>query len=66
VFNKLARNAVNLGEHHLQYDDEWSENRYAEVKADSPRTARRKLGSRYSKHLGFVIAYVINTSSKFD
>jgi hypothetical protein len=66
VFNQRVRDAVNLGERHPQYDDDWAENRYVEVKADSPAAARRKLGSRYPKHLGFVIVDVIDPSSKFD
>ena len=66
VYNQRVRDAVNLGEHHPQYDDDWAENRYVEVKAVSPTAARRKLASRYPKHLGFVIVDVIDPSSKFD
>jgi len=66
LFNQRVRDAVNLGERHPQYDDEWAENRYVEVKADSPQAAKRKLGSRYPKHLGFVIVDVIDPASKFD
>lgn len=66
VYNQRVRDAFNLGEHHPQYDDDWAENRYVEVKAVSPTAARRKLASRYPKHLGFVIVDVIDPSSKFD
>ena len=66
IFNHLVREAINLRGHHPLYHDEWSENRYVEFEAESPRTARRKLESRYPKHLGFVIVDVINPSSKFD
>jgi len=66
VYNQRVRDAVNLDEHHPQYDDDWAENRYVEVKAVSPQAARRKLASRYPKHLGFVIVDVIDPSSKFD
>ena len=66
VYNQRVRDAVNLGESHAQYDDDWAENRYVEVKAESAKAARRKLGSRYPKHLGFVIVDVIDPASKFD
>jgi hypothetical protein len=66
IYNQRVRDAVNIGEHHSQYDDDWADNRYVEVKATSPEAAKRKLGSRYPKHLGFVVVDVIDPSSKFD
>ncbi len=66
LYNKKVRNAVEQGERHSQYDDDWAENRYVEVEAESPEIARRKIATRYPKHHGFVIVDVIDTDSKFD
>ncbi|MEQ8248606.1 MAG: hypothetical protein RID42_13100 [Alphaproteobacteria bacterium] len=66
VYNQRVREAVERGEHHAQYDDQWSENRYVEVEAETPEIARRKISTRYPKHHGFVIVDVIDTISKFD
>ena len=66
LFNQEVRKAVEQGEHHSQYDDEWAENRYVEVEAETPEIAKRKIGSRYPRHLGFVIVDVVDTASKFD
>jgi hypothetical protein len=66
IYNKRVRAAVEGGEHHPQYDDDWAENRYIEVEAETPEIAKRKLAGRYPKHLGFVIVDVVDTVSKFD
>jgi hypothetical protein len=66
VYNQRVREAVERGEHHKQYDDDWAENRYVEVEAETPQIARRKISTRYPKHHGFVIVDVVDTVSKFD
>jgi len=66
VFNQFVREAVERGEHHPQYDDDWAENRYVEIKSESPEIARRKISTRYPKHHGFIIVDVVDNSSKFD
>lgn len=66
LYNKRVRDALDRGEAHPQYDDDWAENRYIEVEAETPEIARRKISSRYPKHLGFVIVDVVSTDSTFD
>ncbi len=66
VFNQHVREAVERGEHHQQYDDDWAENRYVEIEAESPEIARRKISTRYPKHHGFIIVDVVDIVSKFD
>lgn len=66
LYNRKVRDALERGERHPQYDDDWAENRYIEVEAETPEIARRKISGRYPRHLGFVIVDVVSTDSQFD
>jgi hypothetical protein len=55
VYNAQVRKMVEAGEHHPQWDDEWSEFRYIDVTADNEDKARTQIESRYPPGQGFII-----------
>jgi hypothetical protein len=55
IFNEHVRAAVQRGEQHKVYKDEWQNQHFIEITAMNEKDATARIRSRYPQEQGFVI-----------
>jgi hypothetical protein len=58
VYNQDVADQLAKGLRHKYLKDDWAENQYFEITADSAEAARRKIEARYPPENGYVVSSV--------
>ena len=58
VYNQEVVEAMAKGLRHRHLKDDWAENQYFQITAESPDAARRKIEARYPPDNGYVISSI--------
>ena len=58
LYNSDVRELIQIGEVHSEFDDDWAEQRYIQIRAMNEEDATQKLRRRYPEDKGFVISSV--------
>ncbi|HUA53305.1 MAG TPA: hypothetical protein VMB81_14130 [Candidatus Sulfotelmatobacter sp.] len=58
VFNQDVVDQMAKGLRHKYLKDDWAENQYFEISAESAEAARRKIEARYPPENGYVVSSV--------
>lgn len=58
IYNAKVREAVKLGDHHKEFEDDWADTHYINIQAEDEGEARTRAAAKYPESRGFVIVDV--------
>ena len=58
VYNQQVVDLMAQGQRHKHLKDDWAENQYFQITAESAAAARRKIEARYPPENGYVVSSV--------
>ncbi len=58
VYNAKVRETVKMGDRHKEFEDDWADTHYIEIRAENEDKARARAAVKYPKSRGFVIVDV--------